>query len=158
MTWDQIDLESGQARLLAKDAWIDVTLHLRAIELLNRVPKSRDSRVFTMSSNALDTPWDGIRIKALRPLIQFRNRRHVSATVYANAGFDSRQKQKVLTHESPHIFSCHPHSLKGTAKPGERSTSPVIQREKLRAGLPDALPRTLAPPPANGTDGASCGH
>ena len=116
MTWDQIDLDSGQARLYAKGDWVDVTLSSRAIELLHRVPSSGDNRVFTMNSNALRMAWNGVRIKALRPLLQFRDLRHVGATFYANAGFNSHQLQKVLTHKSPRMAEIYVNLVAGDMK------------------------------------------
>lgn len=97
MRWDQVDLETGQARLWAKGRWVDVTLSPRAIELLKRVPRTGGNKVFTMSSNAVDMAWDGVRIKAGLRSLQFRDLRHVGATFYAKAGFNAHQLQKVLT-------------------------------------------------------------
>ena len=46
-------------------------------------------------------------------------------------------------------FSCNPCSVEGTSKPGDRSTPPVITREKIRACLRAALLCTFVEPHAN---------
>ncbi len=100
MTWEQINLETCQARLWAKGKWVDVTLSPRACEVLKRVPPNGTNRVFTMTRNAVDMAWDGVRIKAGLRRLQFRDLRHVGATFYAQAGLSVHQLKDVLTHST----------------------------------------------------------
>ena len=55
---------------------------------------------FSMSENAVDMAWDGVRVKAGLPELRFADLHHIGATFYAKAGFNAHQLQKVLGHKS----------------------------------------------------------
>lgn len=76
LQWENVDLEARRATIWAKGRWADVPLSQRSISILQRAQRLDDSRVFPLSANALDMAWDGVRIKAGMPHLQFRDLRH----------------------------------------------------------------------------------
>ncbi|MDE2255785.1 MAG: site-specific integrase [Betaproteobacteria bacterium] len=100
LRWEDLDLEARRARIWAKGRWADVPLNQRSVSILQRAPRLDAHRVFTMSANALDMAWDGVRIKAGVPRLQFRDLRHLAPTYYARRGATATTIKEILGHTS----------------------------------------------------------
>lgn len=98
MKWSQTNLETRRARVWAKGKWMDAQLPRRAVEILAAMPRGSDDRVFTMSQNAVNMAWDGVREKAELDGLTFRDLRHVGATQYAKAGLGAHALMHLLGH------------------------------------------------------------
>ena len=96
LRWSRIDLETRHARVWAKGKWVDAQLPPRAVDILRNLPRGAGDEVFTMSRNAVDLAWEGVRDRANLPGMTFRDLRHVGATAYAKAG--------LLPHELKHLL------------------------------------------------------
>jgi integrase len=103
LEWARVDLENRVMQVYAKGDWAVVPLSKRAVALLEGLPGERTGMVFTMTKNAVDCAWDGVRIKAGLPKMHFHDLRHVGATDFARAGFNSHQLRKVLAHKTTHM-------------------------------------------------------
>lgn len=98
LKWSQTDLETRRARVWGKGKWHDAQLPRRAVEILQRMPRSGSDNVFTMTPNAVNMAWEGVREKAELHGLTFRDLRHVGATAYAKAGLDVHALKRLLGH------------------------------------------------------------
>lgn len=98
LRWSQTDLETRRARVWAKGKWHDAQLPPRAVEILRSMPRGNSDLVFTMSRNAVNMAWEGVREKAGMPGLTFRDLRHVGATAYAKAGLSPHALMHLLGH------------------------------------------------------------
>jgi integrase len=98
MKWSQTNLETRRARVWAKVKWMDAQLPRRAVDILASMPRGADDRVFTMSQNAVNMAWEGVREKAQLDGLTFRDLRHVGATRYAKAGLGAHALMHLLGH------------------------------------------------------------
>lgn len=98
LTWKHLDLEGRRAKIWAKGRWVVIPLSKRAVDTLRRVPRLHSERVFTLTENALDMAWDGVRIKAGVPRLQFRDLRHLAPTYYARLGATVTTLSQLLGH------------------------------------------------------------
>jgi integrase len=98
LKWSQTNLETRRARVWGKGKWLDAQLPLRAVEILAAMPRGSDDRVFTMTQNAVNMAWEGVREKAELPALTFRDLRHVGATQYAKAGLGVHALMHLLGH------------------------------------------------------------
>jgi integrase len=98
MKWSQTNLETRRARVWAKGKWMDAQLPRRAVDILAAMPRGADDRVFTMSQNAVNMAWEGVREKAQLDGLTFRDLRHVGATGYAKAGLGVHALMHLLGH------------------------------------------------------------
>lgn len=98
LRWSQINLETRHARVWAKGKWVDAQLPPRAVDILRNMPRGEGDQVFTMSRNAVDLAWEGVRDRANLPGMTFRDLRHVGATAYAKAGLLPHELKLLLGH------------------------------------------------------------
>ena len=98
LTWDKVNLDTREAHVWAKGSWAVMQLSTRAVELLRSVPRNGTNRVFTMTANAVNMAWEGVREKAGLPQLTFRDLRHVGATAYAKAGVGPHALKGILLH------------------------------------------------------------
>lgn len=98
LRWDHIDVEGRKAVIWAKGRWATVPLSRRSLEILERTPRVDAERVFTMTPNAVDMAWDGVRIKAGLPTLMFRDLRHIAPTYYARKGATATALKHLLGH------------------------------------------------------------
>lgn len=100
MLWKNIDLDGRVAVVPSKTGEVSIPLSQCAVQVLRTMPRSESEFVFPMTANAVDMAWDGVRMKAGLPKLQFRDLRHIGATDYARAGLGSHQLAKVLGHKT----------------------------------------------------------
>lgn len=100
MLWKNIDLDRRVAFVESKTGDVCIPLSKRAVQVLSAMPPSQTGFVFPMTPNAVDMAWDGVRVKAGVPTLQFRDLRHIGATDYALAGLGTHQLMKVLGHKT----------------------------------------------------------
>jgi hypothetical protein len=98
LRWSQTNLETRRARVWGKGKWLDAQLPLRAIEILQSLPRGESDQVFTMAPNAVNMAWEGVREKADLAGLTFRDLRHVGATAYAKAGLGAHALMQLLGH------------------------------------------------------------
>ncbi|MBL8313799.1 MAG: tyrosine-type recombinase/integrase [Rubrivivax sp.] len=99
MRWSQTNLETRRARVWAKGRWADAQLPARAVDILRSMPRdAEEDRVFTMSENAVNMAWEGVREKAALPGLTLRDLRHVGATAWAKAGLGVHALKELLGH------------------------------------------------------------
>lgn len=100
MRWDQVDLDGRIVTVPSKSGQVAIPLTIRAVTVFKHMPRDDSGYVFPLSANAVDMAWDGVRVKAGVPKLQFRDLRHLAATDFARRGFTSHQLRKVLGHKS----------------------------------------------------------
>ncbi len=100
LDWSYINLETRTLQVKSKTGSVVHALSQTSAEILRRLPRRLSGRVFAISANALDMAWDGVRIKASLPKLQFRDLRHVAATRLARAGMTAPQLQRLLGHKT----------------------------------------------------------
>jgi integrase len=100
MRWDKTDLAGRVTFVPSKTGPVPIPLSQRAIQVLEAMPRGDSEFVFPMTANAVKMAWNGARVKAGLPTLQFRDLRHMGATDYARAGFNSHQLAKVLGHKT----------------------------------------------------------
>jgi integrase len=98
MKWSQTNLETRRARVWAKGKWTDAQLPMRAVRIMEAMPRVDSDQVFDMSQNAVNMAWEGVREKAQLPDLTFRDLRHVGATAYAKAGLGAHALKDLLGH------------------------------------------------------------
>lgn len=98
LKWSQTNFETRRARVWAKGKWVDAQLPPRAVDTLQRMPRGTTDAVFTMSHNAVNMAWEGVREKAGLQGMTFRDLRHVGATAYAKAGLGAHALMQLLGH------------------------------------------------------------
>jgi integrase len=103
MRWDMVDLDGRLARVPSKTGDVTLPLSLHATQVLSQMPRHSSGRVFPMSGNAVDMAWDGVRIKAGVPALQFRDIRHLGATAWARRGLSAHELRTVLGHKTLHM-------------------------------------------------------
>ena len=100
MRWDQVDLDGRIVMVPSKSGQVAIPLTLHAVTVFRQMPRDDSGFVFPMTANAVDMAWDGVRVKAGVPTLQFRDLRHLAATDFARRGFNSHQLKKVLGHKT----------------------------------------------------------
>lgn len=100
LEWERVDMENRVMQVWAKGRFMVVPLSIRAVALLHGIPGAHTGKVFTLTSNAIDCAWDGVRIKAGLPGLHFHDLRHVGATDYAREGLNSHQLKHILAHST----------------------------------------------------------
>lgn len=100
MRWDKTDLEGRIAHVPTKTGSVALPLTLHAVQVLSEMPRNDSGFVFPMSANAVNMAWDGVRVKAGLPELQFKDLRHIGATDFARQGWNSHQLKKVLGHKT----------------------------------------------------------
>lgn len=103
MRWDMTDLDGRLARVPSKTGDVTLPLSQHIVSVLRDMPRHESGRVFPMSDNAVDMAWDGIRIKAGLPKLQFRDIRHLGATALARRGHSAHELQGILGHKTRYM-------------------------------------------------------
>ncbi len=98
LKWSQTNFESRRAKVRAKGKWVEAQLPLRAVEILQRMPRRTSDAVFTMSREGVNMAWEGVRERAGLQGMTFRDLRHVGATAYAKAGLGPHALMQLLGH------------------------------------------------------------
>jgi integrase len=141
MTWDKADLDGRVAQVPTKTGTMVLPLSQPVVDILRGLPRHASGRVFPMSENAVDMAWDGVRIKAGVPTLQFRDLRHLGATEYARRGLNAHQLKAVLGHKTLYMAQVYVnlvHQDVLDAVDAATSGSPIVQ----------------VPPPTNGSGDA----
>jgi integrase len=100
MRWDKTDLEGRVAVVSSKTGQVAIPLTQAAVEVLRGLPRDPSGRVFPLTANAVTCAWNGIRIKAGVPSLQFRDLRHVGATDFARRGLGTHELKAILGHKT----------------------------------------------------------
>ena len=100
MTWDLVDVDNRVAMLPSKTGQQNYKFSLAVQEVLRGIPRDPSGRVFPMSKNAVKMAWNGVRIKAKVPDLQFKDLRHLGATDWARRGLGAHQLKQVLGHKN----------------------------------------------------------
>ena len=100
MTWDKTDLEGRIAQVPSKTGPVNVPLSLHIVSVLSDMPRHPSGKVFPFSENAVKMAWDGVRLNANLPTLQFKDIRHLGATAYARRGLNAHQLKAILGHKT----------------------------------------------------------
>lgn len=138
MSWDQTDLEGRIARVPSKTGPVNVPLSLHIVNVLSDMPRHASGKVFPLSNNAVDMAWDGVRIKAGLPTLQFKDIRHLGATAYARRGLNAHQLKAILGHKTLYMAQVYVNLVAHDVLNAMDATAP-------------AVPVMQVPPPAAGT-------
>jgi integrase len=140
MTWDKTDLDGRVAQVPTKTGTRVLPLPQPVVAILRGLERDASGRVFPMSKNAVDMAWDGVRIKAGVPNLQFRDLRHLGATEYARRGLSAHQLKAVLGHQTLYMAEVYVN---------------LVQQDVLKAldAATADSPIIEVPPPTNGSDG-----
>ena len=93
-----VDVENRTAMLPSKTGQRVFKFSSEVTEVLRNIPHDPSGMVFPMSKNAVKMVWQGVRINADLPTLQFRDFRHLGATDWARRGLDAHSLQQVLGH------------------------------------------------------------
>jgi|YelNatPaOPRAMG01_1025707.scaffolds.fasta_scaffold10031_7 integrase len=151
LRWDHINLEGRTAHIWAKGRWADVPLSQRSVDILAKVPRTEDGRVFPLSDNALKCAWDGVRIKAGLPKLEFRELRHLAATYYARKGATATTLKNLLAHTSTRMAERYIDMTMGDSSheldrlDGDEGSSPATQLPTFDPNGPKKHPRARKP-------------
>ena len=140
MTWEKTDLDGRVAQVPTKTGTMVLPLSQPVVDILRGLPRHASGRVFPMSENAVDMAWDGVRIKAGIPTLQFRDLRHLGATEYARRGLNAHQLKAVLGHKTLYMAQVYVnlvHQDVLDAVDAATAGSPIVE----------------VPPPTNGSGG-----
>ncbi len=99
LTWEDINLEARVARVRGKDggitkngdAYRDVPLTRRAVELLGSLPKQTKGKVLPLSQNALQLSWERALARARQVHVHLQLRARLEA-----AGFDQAEQDREI--------------------------------------------------------------
>ena len=138
MSWDQTDLEGRIAKVPSKTGPVNVPLSLHIVNVLSDMPRHASGKVFPLSNNAVDMAWDGIRIKAGLPMLQFKDIRHLGATAYARRGLNAHQLKAILGHKTLFMAQVYVNLVAHDVLNAMDATAP-------------AVPVMQVPPPAAGS-------
>jgi integrase len=155
LRWSQIDLEHAMTQVWTKGIVSRIPLSPRSIEVLRRmhaVRRPNEDRVFTITPNALQMAWEGVREKAGLSALQFRDLRHVGATFYARF-LNAHELRQALGHRTTWMAEVYVNIARNDvgralALAEERAAAP---RPLPRAQLPEGLrklPRRRGAPEA----------
>ena len=100
MTWDKTDLEGRIAQVPSKTGLVNVPLSLHIVSVLSDMPRHPSGKVFPFTENAVKLAWDGVRLNAKLPTLQFKDIRHLGATAYARRGLNAHQLKAILGHKT----------------------------------------------------------
>ena len=102
LRWEDIDFENRVAELRhSKGGTVTVPLSRRVVAVLQGLPGDhRSGRVFPMSSSAVASAWNRIRVRADLKTLQFRHLRHIGATHYARLLRSAHALREILGHKT----------------------------------------------------------
>ncbi len=136
MRWDKTDLDGRIAQVGSKTGTVNIPLSQHIVGVLRETPRHASGRIFPMSANAVDMAWDGVRVKAGVPTLQFRDIRHLGATAYARRGFSAHQLRAVLGHKTLYMAQVYVNLVQQDVLDAMDATAPKV-------------PVIQVPPPAN---------
>lgn len=126
MRWDRTDLDGRVAQVPTKTGTVILPLSQHIVNVLRDMPRHESGYVFPMSSNAVDMAWDGVRVKAGLPTLQFRDTRHLGATAYARRGFNASQLRRVLGHKTPYMAEVYVNLVQQDLLDAMDATAPEV--------------------------------
>jgi len=106
--------------------------------VLTDMPRHPSGKVFPMSGNAVEMAWDGVRVKAKLPELQFKDIRHLGATAYARRGLNAHQLKAILGHKTLFMAQVYVNLVASDVLNVMDATAP-------------AVPVIQVPPPATGS-------
>ncbi len=130
MRWDKTDLDGRIAQVASKTGTVHIPLSQHIVGVLRDMPRDASGRIFPMSANAVDMAWDGVRVKAGVPTLQFRDIRHLGATAYARRGLSAHQLRAVLGHKTLYMAQVYVNLVQQdvlNAMDASAPTVPVMQ-------------------------------
>lgn len=107
MTWENTDLVGRVMHGWSKGDNVVTHLSKHLVSVLSNLPKPHTGPVFPITSNAVDMAWDGVRIKAGLPTLQFKDLRHLAATALARRGWTEHQLARQLGHKSTRMAAVY---------------------------------------------------
>lgn len=126
MRWDKTDLDGRIAQVGSKTGTVNVPLSQHIVAVLRDMPRHESGRIFPMSSNAVDMAWDGVRVKAGVPTLQFRDTRHLGATAYVRRGLDAHQLRRVLGHKTLYMAQVYVNLVQQDVLDAMDATAPKV--------------------------------
>ena len=138
MRWEKTDLEGRIAQVPSKTGLVNAPLSLHIVKVLTDMPRHPSGKVFPMSGNAVEMAWDGVRVKAKLPELQFKDIRHLGATAYARRGLNAHQLKAILGHKTLFMAQVYVNLVASDVLNVMDATAP-------------AVPVIQVPPPATGS-------
>ena len=86
-----------------------VPLTQRAVEILSRLPRDADGRVFPMTADALDSAWDRATTEAELPHLRFHDLRHVGTTRHARRLRNPQMLKRITGHKTNAMLARYTH-------------------------------------------------
>lgn len=126
MRWDKTDLDGRVAQVATKTGTVVLPLSQHIVNVLRDMPRHESGYIFPMSSNAVDMAWDGVRVKAGLPTLQFRDTRHLGATAYARRGFNASQLRRVLGHKTTYMAEVYVNLVQQDLLDAMDATAPEV--------------------------------
>ena len=138
MSWDKTDLEGRISQVGSKTGLVNWPLSLHIVRVLSDMPRDPSGKVFPLTKNAVKMAWDGVRLKANLPTLQFRDIRHLGATAYARRGLNTHQLKALLGHKTLYMAQVYVNLVAQDVLDAMDATAPEV-------------PVVRVPPLANGT-------
>ncbi|WP_186108517.1 tyrosine-type recombinase/integrase [Burkholderia gladioli] len=112
LTWDRVDLERRTAYLpITKNGKSrTVPLSSKAVEILSFVPRTKDKRVFPISSMVVDSAWWRLCKRAGIEDFNFHDLRHMATTRLAKKLPNVIELSAVTGHSNPKMLSRYYHT------------------------------------------------
>lgn len=140
LRWDQIDLGHRVAQLIdSKGGTVMVPLAKRVVSVLEGLPGERSGKVFPITSGAVASAWNRIRVRADLKSLQFRHLRHLGGTHYARYVGNAHALREILGQRTLHMAQIYVNFVKDDLLALMDRAEPVMP-------MLGALP-----PPATGT-------
>lgn len=113
LRWDQIDLEHRVAQLFdSKGGTVMVPLAKRVVSVLEGLPGERLGKVFPITSGAVASAWNRIRVRADLKSLQFRDLRHLGGTHYARYVGNAHALREILGHKTLYMAQIYVNFVK----------------------------------------------
>lgn len=138
LEWDQLDLDNRIGMVGSKTDPVRILISKPLQQMLRHLPRDPSGRVFPMTANAVDLAWDGIREKAGLKKLQFRDLRHLGATMYARRGHSAAELKEILGHKSTRMAEVYVNMV---------GTDLLERMDQLSERAPTLI---VPPPPVNG--------
>lgn len=135
LRWECLDLDNRIGMVNSKTGMVRVLISKDLEQMLRQLPRDPSGRVFPMTANAVKLAWDGIREKAGLKKLQFRDLRHLGATMYARRGHSAAELKEILGHKSTRMAEVYVNMV-GTD---------LLERMDA---LSERAPTLIVPPPA----------
>lgn len=135
LEWEQLDLDNRIGMVGSKTDTVRVLISKPLQQMLRQLHRDSSGLVFPMTQNAVNMAWDGIRDKAGLKKLQFRDLRHLGATMYARRGHSAAELKEILGHKSTRMAEVYV-NIVGTD---------LLERMDE---LSDRAPTLTVPPPA----------